>query len=287
MIVDAHCHAWRRWPYDCTVPDPETRGSIESLLYEMDTHGVDHAAVVCARIGGGAGGNGFPNEDNNDYVAAAAARLPARLSAWVDVDCAWRPEYHSAGASDRLVDAVSRSGATGFTHYVSERNDGWLRSAEGDRLLAEAESRSLVGSLAMGAAWFDDLDTAAQRHPELPLLLHHMSNPRNGPAREQDIEAVVRLARRPNIGVKISGFNYHDAHRWGFPYPESIALFRRIFEAFGPERLYWGSDYPASRDQLTYTQSIEVVRTHCAFVGDEALNAILGGNASRLLGLTT
>ena len=40
MIADSHCHAWRRWPYDKSVPDPDHRGSIEALLYEMDTHDV-------------------------------------------------------------------------------------------------------------------------------------------------------------------------------------------------------------------------------------------------------
>ena len=50
MIVDSHCHAWRTWPYQPPVPDPEGRGTVEQLLFEMDGAGVDRAAVVCARI---------------------------------------------------------------------------------------------------------------------------------------------------------------------------------------------------------------------------------------------
>ena len=62
-IVDGHCHAWLRWPYQPPVPDEACPGAIEQLLYEMDTNDVAQAMVVCAAIGA--------NEDNLDYVASA------------------------------------------------------------------------------------------------------------------------------------------------------------------------------------------------------------------------
>lgn len=287
MIVDTHCHAWRRWPYDVTVPDPNTRGSIESLLYEMDRSGVDHAAVVCARIGGGAGGAGFSNEDNNDYVLDAGRRHPDRITAWIDVDCAWRPDHHSPGAADRLRRALEETGATGFTHYVGADNDGWMRSDDGREFFAVAAEAGAVASIAAGPAWLEDLGDIASEHPGLQILVHHMSHPSKGADRERDIAALAELARHPSLGVKISGFNYNSERAWDYPYPDSIALFGRILDAFGDQRLYWGSDFPASRDDLTYRQSLEVVRAHCASAGDAAVSAILGGNAARLLHLPT
>lgn len=285
MIVDTHCHAWRRWPYDRSVPDPDSRGSIESLLHEMDANDIDHATVVCARIGGGPGGDGFANEDNNEYVTDAARRHPDRLSAWIDVDCVWRPDHHAPGAAGRLRRALEQSGATGFTHYVTPDNDGWLRTDDAHEFFGVAAEAGVVASLALSPAWLGDLGALAAEHPRLPVLLHHMSHPAKGPGREDDIDALLALAGHPSIGVKISGFNYNAERWWDFPYPDSIALFARILAGFGHERLYWGSDFPASRDQLTYRQAIEVVRTHCGFAGDVALAAILGDNAARLIGL--
>ena len=98
-----------------------------------------------------------------------------------------------------------------------------------------------------------------------------MSHPSKGADRERDIAALADLARHPSVGVKISGFNYNSARAWDYPYADSIALFGRILAAFGDQRLYWGSDFPASRDDLTYRQSLEVVRTHCASAGDAAV----------------
>lgn len=283
MIIDTHCHAWRRWPYDTMVPDPDSRGSIEALLWEMDQNGVDHAAVVCARIGGGAGGAGFANNDNNEYVTGAAAQHPGRITAWVDVDCVWRRDHHAPGATQRLREIIDSTGARGFTHYVSARNDGWLRSDDGRAFFAEAERRGLVASLAFSAEWFDDLAAIAQRHPELPILLHHLSNPSQGSQRQQDVDRLVRISVHGNVGVKVSGFNYNSEARFDYPYPRSQELFRVIHDAFGPSRLYWGSDFPASRADLTYRQSIEVLRTHAQFLEPDDLTAILGGNAARLL----
>lgn len=283
MIIDGHCHAWRRWPYDTGVPDPETRGSIEALLYELDGHGIDHATVVCARIGGGAGGDGFANADNNDYVTAFARRHPDRITAWVDVDCSWRPEHHQAGAAQRLREELERCGARGFTHYVGPENDGWLVTEEGREFFRTAAELGVIASLAVGAAWFDDLAEIARQNPSLPILLHHLSMPRPiQPERDQDIARLCALAEQANVGVKVSGFNYNSARSWDFPYPDGQRLFRRVLDAFGPTRLYWGSDFPASRDMLTYRQAIEVVRSGGAVTGAD-LDLVLGQNLERLL----
>lgn len=283
MIIDTHCHAWRRWPYDTRVPDPDTRGSVDALLYEMDAHGVDHSIVVCARIGGGRGGDGYANDDNNEYVVDAVAAHPDRLTAWIDVDCAWRPDHHAPGAAQRLRDALEQTGASGFTHYVNAENDGWMRSDEGAEFFRAAAEAGVVVSLALSPAWLADLSAIAVEHPDLQILLHHMAQPSLGPERAANIDHVVALAQYPSIGVKVSGFNYNSRPFWDFPYPASLDLFRTLLDAYGDRRLYWGSDFPASRDQLTYRQSIDVVRTHCAFAGDEAIARILGGNARRFL----
>src|SRR5688572_10016939 len=98
MIIDSHCHAWRCWPYQPPVPDPETRGRIEQLIFEMDQNGVDRAVLVCARID--------HNPDNNDYVAEHVRAHPDRLHQFADVDCSWWPTYHTPGAAARLAEAA-------------------------------------------------------------------------------------------------------------------------------------------------------------------------------------
>lgn len=279
MLFDSHCHAWRRWPYDTAVPDAHSRGSIEALLYEMDAHGVERATVVCARIGGGAGGRGFANDDNNGYVARFAATHPDRITTLVDVDCLWRDEHHTPGAAGRLLAEVEQNAAIGFTHYVNTENDGWFRTDDAAAFFRAAADAGLIASLAVSAPWFDDLRVIAAANPSLPILIHHLGHPSTA----AELDALETLAELPNIGVKISGFNYNATKNWDFPYRESQAIFRRIVDGFGAERLYWGSDFPASRDQLTYRQSIEVVRSHADFLTPGQLDGIMGDNLAGLV----
>ena len=77
MIIDSHCHAWKIWPHDTSVPDPASRGRIEQLLFEMDKHGVDRAVLTCARID--------HNPDDNDYVYEESRKRPDRIIAFPDV----------------------------------------------------------------------------------------------------------------------------------------------------------------------------------------------------------
>src|SRR3954451_15441636 len=109
MIIDGHCHAWSIWPYQPPVPDPQSRGTVEQWLWEMDQNGVDQAAIVCANID--------DNPDNNEYVAAAVARHPRRLHQFADLDCRWSATYHTDGAADRLRRLADTMPIKGITHY--------------------------------------------------------------------------------------------------------------------------------------------------------------------------
>jgi predicted TIM-barrel fold metal-dependent hydrolase len=274
--LDSHTHAWRRWPYAPLVPDEGSRGTIDQLLYEMDTHGVEQAVVVCAAIGG--------NADNVEYVSFARQRHPSRLHVVADLDCTWSASYHRPGSADRLRALADRYQLAGFTHYVEEHNDGWLLSDEAEELFSLAADRALLVSLAAGPAWQADLRVIARRHPTVPVLCHHLGEVRAGGALgSAGLDEVVASASVPNLFVKVSGFHYSSQRAWDHPWPDAVAIFERIFDAYGPDRLCWGSDFPASSRYCTFRQSLEVVRQHCPFLAPSDLRQVLGGTLRGLL----
>jgi len=278
MIIDSHAHAWPFWPYDPPVPDATSRGCVEQLLWEMDRAGVDRAVLVSARID--------HNPDNNDYVADAVRAHPDRLDQFVDVDCRWMPEYHTPGAADRLARAADRYRPAGITHYLKPENDGWLTSDEGMAFFAEAEARGLIASIAGPPVWQADLRTVARAHPRLVILCHHLAGiPSYTSDRRAGLEMVLASADVPNIFIKVSGFYYGSAAPFDYPHPGAIAVFKTLYDAFGAERLAWGSDYPvAPMRAYTYRQSLELVRRHCPFVAPQDMALILGQTLGALLG---
>jgi predicted TIM-barrel fold metal-dependent hydrolase len=57
----------------------------------------------------------------------------------------------------------------------------------------------------------------------------------------------------------------------------------RLFDAYGPDRLCWGSDYPVVRFSMTYQHALEAFRTHCDFIPAADREKILGASLARLL----
>jgi len=277
MILDSHCHAWRLWPYEPPVPDPESRGVVAQLLFEMDQGGVDQAVIVCARID--------HNPDNNDYVAASVRAFPHRLHQFADVDCAWATTYHAPGAADRLSRAIEAYDLKGFTHYVRAEDDGsWFLSDEGQAFWRVAAENHQIVSLSIGPRLQATVRRVAEMFPSLALLCHHMAGARVGESADfPALHAILESARWPNINIKLSGFHYVSNTPWGFPYADCEPVVRALYEHFGPERLCWGSDYPVVRRSMTYRQSLEVVRSHCTFIPEPDRELILGASLARLL----
>ncbi len=276
MIIDSHCHAWEYWPYEPPVPDPKSRALVEQLIFEMNQCGVDRAVLVAARI--------EHNPFNNNYVADAVRSYPERLHQFADVDCKWSPEYHTPGAVERLISAAETFPLQGFTHYVDSTNDGWFRSAEGMAFFGAAAERRLIASVAASPVWQDDIRHVARAFPTMPILCHHLAGLRPGRGdAAASMEQVLESAACPNIYIKVSGFYYGAAEAWAYPFVSALNVVAKLHDHFGTERLVWGSDYPVSRPNMTYRQSLEVVRSHCGFLMSADIDRIMGDNLEGLL----
>ena len=243
--LPGHTHVWATWPYRPGVPDPQTRGSVENLLHEMDASGVDHAVVVSTEIDGAAG--------NNDHGASVVAQHPGRFSQLVDLDSHFGPDYHRPGSADRLRAVVDRYAPVGVSHYLAAEDDGWLGSTGGDAFLAVAEEAGVVVNLAARPVWGPAIRGAARRHPGVTILLNHlgtvMLHPggprggapagrrRRGPAQPRRQGLRLGLRHRPALGLPVRG----PARRRP-PVPRGVGS--------GPARLGIGLAVAAAAPQL-------------------------------------
>jgi predicted TIM-barrel fold metal-dependent hydrolase len=279
-VVDSHGHAWARWPSLPPVPDEASRGTAAQLIDEMDNNGVGAALIVCAPID--------KNAENQSYLGRAAEQFPGRLYLTGDLDSRWSTTYHRPGALDRLAALTERHEVRAVSHYLGELNDGWLVSSEADALWSKLEAHSLVLSVSATPPWQADLRQVARRHPDLPIICHHLGLVALGsPSADEHARDVLASAAVENLYLKVSGMHYSEPDGWDAPWPLSQRFFRQLLAEYGAKRLCWGSDFPASTRYCTYRQSLEVLCHHGADLTGEDRRELLGGTISRLLKVHT
>jgi L-fuconolactonase len=268
-IFDSHVHAWNAWPY----PDVPVRpASGEALLAELGRHGASRALIVCADIDRSA--------DNNTYVAGLVRETPDELAYAIDSDSIWSVYHHTNGAAGRLEAlADTFPDAVAVTHYVDPVPDGWFDSLAGREWLGVVASRYGVLSLSAHPGWTPIVRDIAQTH-DLTILWHHLAGTHAG--RRDQARDVAAAAADPNVVLKLSGFHYVSAEPSG-PWDDVLPLLDDLYAAFGPRRMCWGSDWPASQRYTDYGTSLAAAAAWLDRLDVPERTAILGGNLQSIL----
>ncbi len=95
----------------------------------------------------------------------------------------------------------------------------------------------------------------AERHPGLKLAVDHLGQPRVTPGIDhaEHVAAMVALAHLPNVAVKASAMPQYSQE--GYPFRDMHEHVCRVLDAFGPRRVFWGSDLTRLRG-VTYRQAV-------------------------------
>jgi predicted TIM-barrel fold metal-dependent hydrolase len=97
----------------------------------------------------------------------------------------------------------------------------------------------------------------ADKHPQLTLILDHTgvtaAMVKDGKL-DDGIAETVALAKYPNVGVKVSASP--GLSREPYPFRDVAGHINRVFEAYGPQRSYWGTDLTNSYAKASYRQRI-------------------------------
>lgn len=263
MIVDAQVHVWApsttERPWNPGGADyahgPEL--SPEYLLGEMDRVGVDRALLVSPTWEGW----------RNDLVLAASGEHPDRFGTIVRFDVsdrsnaehleAWNADSRVLGA--RLVF---------FKQWID-----WMRDGTADWFWPLAEELSFP-VMVFAPGQYAEIAGVAERHPGLRLTLCHLGL--NTALRDAEIvpeiDRLLPLAEFPNVAVKVTSLPSFVTEP--FPFPMLQSQIRRVVEAFGPERAFWGSDL--SRLRCDYAELRQLFTEELDFVDDDDLEWIMG-----------
>lgn len=270
-VTDAQVHIWpaetpsRPWAPDGAGYAHRRSFGVAELLAEMDTAGVDRAVLVPPGWEG----------DRNDYVLGSAAAHPGRLAVMVRLPPA-------APLPPAQLDALLEQPAVVGVRLTFTRGAArsWLDDGTADWLwpLLAARRTPLAlyapGSLAA-------VRRIAERHPQLPVAVDHagLALGARGADLGAALAAVRTLARLPNVALKASCLpSYADD---GYPFRSVHGFVHGLLDAFGPRRVFWGSDL--TRLPCTYRQSVHLF-TQALGLPEDVVALLTGGALSEWLG---
>jgi predicted TIM-barrel fold metal-dependent hydrolase len=266
MIVDAQVHLWKAETPDWKwvpglkpqLPEPFT---IERLVSMMDEAGVDRAVIVPPSWPG----------DRNDYALEAVLRYPNRFRVMGKIP------LQDPRSADLLPKWKEQQGMAGLrVIFNNAQTIPWLTDGTVNWFWAAAEKAALpVMFFAPGRTAL--LGPIAEKHAGLTLILDHMGVTASMVKEdkvEEAIAATVALAKYPNVGVKVSASP--AISRESYPFRDVAGHIKRVFDAYGPQRCYWGTDLTNSYAKASYRQRISHFTEELSFLSENDKDWVMG-----------
>lgn len=121
--------------------------------------------------------------------------------------------------------------------------------------------------------------------PEQKFVLDHMGKPRiSGTPDSKWSENIRKLARYKNVWCKISGLvNQTRDFKW--KEADFSPFLGVVKEAFGVERLMFGSDWPVCLSAATYPEVLDIVQNFTDQLSEDERGKIYGENANEFYNL--
>ena len=266
MLVDSHTHVVSAdrdaFPLSpAALPGSwylEAPCSAEDLLREMDATGIDRAVLVQPM-----GAYSFDNR----YAAAGAAAHPGRFVTACCVD------PYGESPAETLGRWLDHPNVGGVRFFALSRERSWLSDPDTFVLWEQAAASGAHIVLTVFENQTDEVASLLERFPDAAVSLDHC-----GFCDVARPEPLLTLARFENLHLKVTT-NVIDSATAG----EGTArrFVKRLVDAFGAERLMWGSDYSQTHDR-PYAELVETGIEAFSGLRSAEQEAVLGGTALRL-----
>jgi len=218
---------------------------------------------------------------DNQYQFDALDRFPGRFANVVIAD------YTKPDAVQTL-EGLAQQGISGVRISATTRSPG------DDPFMIWKAAAKLGLSITSGgrAANFTSPEFAQilEAVPGVPVVIEHLGstdNPNDDPVEDGVFQQIFDLARYPNAYIKIHGLGEFLKRSTfptvPFPFDRPIRpLLEMAYQAFGPQRMMWGSDYPLVNQREGYKRALQLTMDEFKSKSDEDRAWIFGKTAMKV-----
>jgi predicted TIM-barrel fold metal-dependent hydrolase len=267
-IIDAQVHLWSQ----TVVPPGGGHRQVKSftaeeLLAEMAEAGVD------------AGLNHPPaswDPTSNALAIEVAKKYPDRFA----IMGQFPPEDRS---NERLIAGWRNTpGMMGLRWAMLYRNQpAEVKDGTYDWIWPAAEKAGVPVSLQAGV-FLKKFRWIAEAHPQLTLMIDHCGLKvltKDAEALEH-LDELLALASLPNVAIKATAAPAYSSQP--YPFKNLHDPLHRIFDAFGPDRFFWGTDL--TRMTCSYRQCVSFFTEELPWLKGQDLETVMGRGLCRWIG---
>ncbi|MBI3666893.1 MAG: amidohydrolase [Acidobacteria bacterium] len=266
-IIDPHVHIWKRdlrYPWAPETTNPPTQDALpETLLRLMHANGVSHTVIIQV----------IYYRWDNTYARDVIRQHQGKFLGV----CRVNPQ--SPGARADLSRLVKEDGFRGVRiSPAADAAGDWISGPLMPPLWRRAQELEVPMTVLTSTTRLPEAGRLIERHPALDVVIDHMAD--CPPGRPAELEKLLALERFPRVYVKIS-------HTWSlsrqpYPYRDTHDQVHKLYDAFGPQRLMWGTDWPLVEGYCGYARALALVRDELKFLNEEDKRWILGQTVERL-----
>lgn len=155
-----------------------------------------------------------------------------------------------------------------------------------DNLAALADSGRSLDSANPDTRLLDALLRLSDKLPQLRIIIDHLPNAHVLPGQELTFAQQIRdLAERPNVYAKLAEIPQSTAHGVVFEAEFYRGRLGLLWDAFGEDRCFFGSDWPNSEQLASFSDTLGLVRACMAHHSSQAQEKFFYRNSARAYGI--
>ena len=271
-FIDAHSHIWTpdtgHYPlaagFRRANMDPRSF-TFQELQEQMRPNALNRVVLIQMSFYG----------YDNRYMLDAIKLFPGMFSGVAVID----QDNPEPAAEMRKLKAA---GVRGFRIYPKDLPvDRWLDGTGLQQMFRVGAAENLAMCCLIDPDALPALSKACQQHPDTPVVIDHLCRiGASGTIHDADVQALCDMAKHKHTYVKVSAF--YALGKKKPPYLDLAPLIKRVYDAYGPQRLMWATDCPFQSAQDGYKASIDLVRHGLDFLTDADREWLLRKTAEKV-----
>ena len=270
MKLDSHQHFWKYSPQQHNwIDDSMVSLKRDFLPNDLEPHLIENKIEACVVV------QADQSEKETEFLLELATQYEfiKGVVGWVDL--------RAKNVEERLQFYSQNQYFKGVRHIVQSEKQDFLLDPAFQNGIGKLGNLNLTYDLLIYSHQIEAAIKLVSQFPNQKFVLDHLAKPniKNGkidPWKNQ----IQRLAQFSNVSCKISGMVTEADHSQWKP-SDFIPYLDIVFDAFGENRILFGSDWPVCLLAASYQEVYQLITDYTVNFSLEQRDKLFGANAER------